>query len=190
MKITAKWLREKYACREGMAWWRRNGCEDPRDLLDTLIDSDHEDWARWLVSQMLTHSQRVVWVIEGAEAVLPIYEDECPDDNRPRKTIQTAKDGLAGRATIDQVRAAADDATDAADAAYAAYAVYAAEAASAATYCAYASAYAADATDAACVIHAADAAYSAYAACVAAGSGTYVKLLKRGLEIALGGQQQ
>jgi len=182
MKITAKWLKEKRVCRKGMAWWRENGCEDPRDLLDTLIDSDREDWARWLVSKMLTHSQCVVWTIEGAEAVLPIYEDECPGDNRPRKAIQTAKDGLAGRATIDQVRAAADDATDAANAAYAAEAAYAVEAASAATYCAYA-VYAAEA------VYSANAAYAAEAADAAAGSKTHVKLLRRGLEIALGGAE-
>ncbi len=180
MKITAKWLKEKRACREGVAWWRENGCEDPRDLLDTLIDSDREDWARWLVSKMLTHSQCVVWAIECAEAVLHIYEDECPGDNHPRKAIQTAKDRLAGCATIDQVRdtaakaAKAAEAADADDATEAAYAAKAAEAA-------YASAYA--------VYAANNAVEAAYFANVAAGSGTHVKLLRRGLEIALGGAE-
>jgi hypothetical protein len=99
------------------------------------------------------------FAIETAESVLPIYEKEYPNDNRPRAAIEAVKAYLAGEisqaeleSAVDAARAAVDAAADAADAAafdaaraadaYAARATYAAYAARA-TYAA------ADAADAA-----------------------------------------
>ena len=162
MKITTEWLKEKRACRDGIAWYIKSGCEDPSELLDKIIENDRLDWAEWLVSHMVTHKQAVSWAVECAESVLPIFEAKHPGDDRPRKAIQAAKDWIAGKITATQARAA----SDAADAAYAAYAAAAADAA-------YAYAYA----------YAADAAYAA------ARREHRIKNLKRGLEIAMTKEQ-
>jgi len=182
MKITTEWLKEKRACRDGIAWYIKSGCEDPSELLDKIIENDRLDWAEWLVSHMVTHKQAVSWAVECAESVLPIFEAKHTGDDRPRKAIQAAKDWIAGKITATQARAAAA-AADAADAAYAAYAAYAADADAAdAAYAAYAAA-AADAAYAYAYAYAADAAYAA------ARREHRIKNLKRGLEIAMTKEQ-
>ena len=102
----------------------------------------------------------VLFACDCAERVLPLFEREYPDDQRPRQAIETARKWAHGKATLEEVHAAAhaaayaaaDAAADAAtDAAY--DAIYAAARA------AYDAADAADAVDAAYdAIYAADAA--------------------------------
>jgi hypothetical protein len=55
--------------------------------------------------------------IYAAELVLPIYEKEYPNDNRPRTAIETAKRYSQGKATEGELSAAWDAARDAARAA-------------------------------------------------------------------------
>ena len=121
----------------------------------------------------LTAPVLVRWAADCAEHVLEIYESAYPNDDRPRKAIEAARNGDA--AAADAAYAAAAYAAAANAAAYAAaaaaayaatayaaaYAAYAAAAAAAAD-AAYAAAYAAYA--AAAYAAAADAAYAAYAA--------------------------
>ena len=120
MKITAEWLKEKCACRDGVAWYIKSGCEDPAKLLDTIIENDRLDWAGWLVSHMMTHKQAVSWAVECAESVLPIFEEKRPGDDRPRRAIQAAKDWIDGKITANAANAAANAAYAAAYAADAA----------------------------------------------------------------------
>jgi hypothetical protein len=112
------------------------------------------DWMLWLAARVDVPHKRIVLAACAAARyslhLVPVGED------RPRIAIETAERWARGRATLDEVRAAAADAS--------AYAAYAADAADA--YAAYAAdatdayaAYAADAADA----YAADAA-DAYAA--------------------------
>ncbi len=82
-----------------------------------------------------------LYAIYWAEAVLHIFEEKYPDDNRPRKAIEAAKEYL--RHPTEENKQAADAAAYAADAADAAYAAYAACAANAAANAAYAAADAA-----------------------------------------------
>lgn len=97
----------------------------------------------------------VLFACDCAERVLPLFEREYPDDQRPRQAIETARKWVHGKATLEEVQAAAD-------AAYTAYA--AAYAANAAAYAAYAANAAADAA----AYAAANAAYAAHAAHAAA----------------------
>jgi len=100
----------------------------------------------------------VFLAIGFAEKALPIWEAEYPEDSRPRKAIEAAKEWLsnpsdaAANAANTAASAAARSANAVAYAAYAAYAAAAAarsasaaDAAAYAAYAAYAAAYAANA---------------------------------------------
>ena len=169
MKITKKWLDEKRACSEGVAWWLKNKQSDPKKLLNLLIKKDRVDWANWLIVRGLDYKGYVSYAVFAAEQGIEIYEEKHPDDKRPREAIEKAKACIDDPSEKNK-SAAADAAAYAADAAYAAYAVnsaYAADAADAAAYAADAAAYAADAAYAAYAVnsaYAADAADAAYAA--------------------------
>ena len=95
------------------------------------------------------HRIRIRFAILCAESVLKYFTDKCPNDDRPKKAIEAAKEYLSGRIIADAAYAAADAAyaANAADAAYAA--ACAANAANAAYAAACAAACAADAANAA-----------------------------------------
>jgi hypothetical protein len=125
------------------------------DMLWTLRATDQD--SKRIASQL---------AIEFAEQALPIFEKRRPDDARPRKAIQAARDYLDGKISLEELQACQSHADAAADAAAAYAAAAAAAAADAAAYAAgrrrtatatayAAAAYAADA--------AADAAYAAAA---------------------------
>lgn len=134
------------------------GCYDLRQLndcsfmatesitLESIIDSEIplKDKFWFCCKKVFTKEQNQQIAILCAESVLHIYEDKYPNDDRPRKAIQAAKDYLKGNISIDDLidarraaysaaAAAYDDA--AAAAAYAAYSAYSAY--SAAAYAAY-----------------------------------------------------
>jgi len=135
----------------------------------TVLESNCVTDMLWARSATEQDSKRIAsqLAIEFAEQSLPIFENRHPEDQRPRRAIQAARDYLDGKIDLEALRearvhaaaaaAAADDAADDADDAgggdAAAYAAYAA------TYAAAAATYAADyaATDAA-ADYAADAA--------------------------------
>jgi hypothetical protein len=97
------------------------------------------------------NQQIAIWV---AEIVLPIFEEQFPDDKRPRQCIEAAQQFIAGNISPGDLSNKRKDT-------YAAAATYAtAKAANAAVGCAYAAKAAADAA------YAVYAAYAAYAATV------------------------
>jgi hypothetical protein len=61
---------------------------------------------------------QMAFAILCAEAVLPVFEKTCPDDDRPHKAIQTAKAVLGGKATAQEASAAGHAAFAAGHAAY------------------------------------------------------------------------
>jgi len=92
------------------------------------------EYKKWCVSRAIQH----------AESVLHVFEEEYPEDDRPRKAIEAAKAWLENPSEENQeladAAAAAADAADTADAA--AYAAYAAADATT-TFAAYATTFAA-----------------------------------------------
>jgi hypothetical protein len=117
-----------------------------------------------LVSRVDAWNERTqrLFAAACAEHVLPIFEKRYPDDDRPRRAIETARLFADGRATAEELENAYAAAAYAAAYAYAAYAAYVAANAAANAYAAnaaYVAAYAADAAYAA-----ANAAANAYAA--------------------------
>ena len=156
----------------------------------TVMESNGVADMLWTLRATDQDSKRVAsqLAIEFAEQALPIFEKRRPNDERPRKAIQAARDYLDGKISLEELRASrqAGAHTDAyaayvaADAAYAyadAAAAYAA-AAYAAADAAYAAAADADAAYATYVAAAADATYAAADAAYA----TYVAAREKALQ--------
>ena len=148
----------------------------------TILESNGVADMLWTLRATDQDSKRVAsqLAIEFAATTLPIFEKRRPNDERPRKAIQAARDYLDGKISLEQLRASRQAgahtdayAADAADAyaADAAYAYAAAAAAAAAAYAAAADAYAA----------AADA-YAAYAADAAAADAAAAYAREKALE--------
>ncbi len=162
IRISEKQLRGMNACETGITWFKGQSARTLKRIVPALMKDGQAGYALWLLPRLMTHPQKVKFAIYAAEQVLEIYERERPDDDRPRKAIQAAKDFLAGKI----------DANAAAYAAYAANAAAYADA-NAAAYAANAAANAAAYADANAAYAAANAAYAANAAAYAANAAAY-----------------
>ena len=185
MKITKEYLVSENACKQGMDWVTENGLIglEHKEFIARLMQSDHFDWANWLISRILNRENKIKYAIFAAEQVIDVYEKSFPNDNRPRNAVDAAREYL-NNPTPARARAAA--AAYAAAYAAPARARAAAAAAYAAAYAADAAAYAADDADAAAYAAAA-AAYAAYAAAAAAYAAAYAemehRIIKYGIEL-------
>lgn len=96
------------------------GDKDEINLLDILKHNGTAD-CLWALRATVEHPEgyRVMRLMAAdfAEAVLPIFEKEYPDDSRPRKAIEAARKYARGEIT-DQERDAARDAARAAGVAW------------------------------------------------------------------------
>ena len=120
MKITKTFLKKIGACPPGYQWFcKYTGDKNHESVIDALIADDHGDWANWLIVRCMTHEQQVQYTIFAAEQVIHIFEGCFPDDNRPRKAIETVKAFIVNPSGENK-RAAALTVADAAHAALAA----------------------------------------------------------------------
>lgn len=115
---------------------------EPLSIL-TIIESNGIDDALWCLRALPDEYHPAIRLLacDYAERVLPIFERERPDDDRPRRAIETARRHALGNATDEELYAARAAAWDAARAARATR--------PAARAAADAAAFAADAADAA-----------------------------------------
>ena len=159
MLITKDYLKSLNPCEDRYKHYLQN-YKDWQGTLDEFLDLPeltHDD-KRWVFVRSIDKNKLRFVAADFAERVLHFYENKYPNDNRPRKAIEAARNNnadayAASCAAYAAARVAAYDAAAsyAADAAYDAAASYAADAA----YDAAAS-YAADAADAAsCAAYAA-----------------------------------
>ena len=147
-------------CIDGAKWAKQY-----TTFADVYDNCQRGDWLMWMLNKAnkIKPEQARLLAIEFAERVLPIWEAKHPNDDRPRKAIDAAKN------SSNHIISAAYSAYSAYTADVAARAATAA-AARAAAYAAYTAASAADAVAYANdAVYAADAstytaAYSAYAA--------------------------
>ena len=84
-----------------------------------ILESNGVDDCLWALCATIQDSEQVARLMacDFAEAVLPIYERNYPDDQRPRVAINTARRYARGEATREDLAAARDAAWDAARAA-------------------------------------------------------------------------
>ena len=144
MEITIGFLHQKGACETSYKWVVENkliGLEH-EEFIDKLMKNNRFSDANWLITKLFNKTQCVKYAIFAAEQVLDIFEKKYPDDNRPRKAIEAAKDYLKTPNDVTYaavVTSAADAASAAQDAAaYYANAAYAAYAAAYASYAGHA----------------------------------------------------
>jgi hypothetical protein len=175
MKMTVKQLNDLNACIDGVEWFNLQKNKEVKHLLRLAVGEGRFRWANWYVSKVFTRTQAVLYAIFSAESCLEVYENEFPNDTRPRDAIKVAKKCVINPTEKNKLSAYA--AANAA--AYAAYA--AANAAYAAANAAYAAAYAAYAA-ANAAYAAANAVYAAYAA-GAAGNAAERKIIEKAIKI-------
>ena len=168
-------VNELHACRSGVEWWQQLHETDSLAVLRALMEQDRWDWCRWLSVRLMSHQQKVEWAIFSAVQVLPLFNVQYPQDQRPRKAIKAAKAWLLSPNILTRSDAAAAHGAGA----YAAYAASSAAAAAAAA----ASTDAAAAYDAAGAAHAAAAHAGAGAAYDAANRVIRQKLAAKAIDI-------
>ena len=138
-KVTREWLIKEDACDSGVKYYDTLKTEDTADILERCAVDQEFSHARWLIMRVLSKTKQIQYAVFCAEQVLHLFEENYPDDNRPRLAIEAAKAVIADPSNDNKKAAAYSSA-------------YADAAARAADAAAYAAAYAADA--------------AAYAACV------------------------
>src|SRR3990167_187714 len=84
-------VNELHACRSGVEWWQQLHETDSLAVLRALMEQDRWDWCRWLSVRLMSHQQKIEWAIFSAVEVLPLFNVQYPQDQRPRKAIKAAK---------------------------------------------------------------------------------------------------
>ena len=184
MKLTMDILIAKNACKDGLDWYKENGCDTVEGTIEKVLQTDvteRFEWSVWLISRMIDRKRCCRFAIYSAELALPIFEGKFPDDKRPRIAVEATKRFLVGETTHKELNAAYTAAAAAYTAAGAADAAGAAAAYAAAAACAAAACSAAYADAAAYADDAAACAAAAYAAYVK--EATYLKIVYHGLEL-------
>lgn len=95
----------------------KSNCDDEPLTFAHILESNGFDDAVWALSAHPDHAKIRRFACDVAEHVLHIYEDEYPDDNRPRRAIKVARLHADGKATDEELRAARNAARRAAAAA-------------------------------------------------------------------------
>ena len=158
-------IREHSPCSGGWAKLLKSldktQADDEPLALEHILDSNGLADALWALRVVKGHDKALrLFACQCARLVLPIFEKQYPEDDRPRKAIEAAEAFALGRIGEDDLekayvyadaaaRAAYFAAARAADAAYFAAARASRAAADAASYAAYFAAYFAFAYDAA-----------------------------------------
>jgi hypothetical protein len=135
-------LKSLGACEEAVEFARG------KSLAEAWEKCERADWMLWLLGKQIGKKgwpDRKMLVLLACLCAETSLKFIPTGEERPRKAIETARAWCEGKATLEEIRAAAA----AADAAYAAYAAAAYAAYAAAAYAAYAAAAAAYAADAA-----------------------------------------
>jgi len=117
MKITKEWVKNNYACSDGVTWYEENSLTDVEHtkLINMLVDDGRLDWTFWLISKLLDSSHNLRWACNSARLVLPIFEAENPGDNSARKCIECAESSASTYnelcSAIELVEAPTEDST-------------------------------------------------------------------------------
>ena len=108
IKITLEQLKKLNACEAGINWFIKSKLTDLKTITRKLLEDNKSNYAIWLLSRLLTHSQQVQWAIFSAHQVLSVFEKKYPNDNGPRKAIEAAIAWLENPAEENRSIAGAD----------------------------------------------------------------------------------
>jgi hypothetical protein len=137
--VTMNFLKTHDACKEAVRWVKTQKKRDYNSLFKALIEENGDlSWGIWYLQRKLSNTEKIRLAIYSANSVLHIYEEQYPEDKRPREAIKAVRKYLKESPLKNKKAAAhaADAAAHAADAAAHAAAHAADAAADAATYAA------------------------------------------------------
>lgn len=114
LSCTLNEIRAKHPCQDGwtnlLAHLGKTKSDEARVPLATVLDSNGLDDVLWVLENVIQNRRIIsLFAADCAERVLPIFELELPNDDRPRKAIAVARD----KGATDKDRAAAGDAAGA-----------------------------------------------------------------------------
>ena len=123
MQTTLNKIKEHSPCVDGweklLNYLGKTQSDDEVLELRTILESNGTDDTIWAFRAVDGKDKEIrLFSADCAELVLPIYEKQYPDDNRPRLAIQAAIDYANGLITYEELYAARDAAKDAGDAAW------------------------------------------------------------------------
>lgn len=117
MKLNAEELRQLDACDEGLEKFVAAHGEQTVSIVDAFDSNGLDDVCWYLGKITLTKDQERdlrLFACDCTERVLPIYEAEYPDDDRPRRAVEVSRAYALGETTKEELDAAAYAARDAA----------------------------------------------------------------------------
>lgn len=129
MQTTLNKIKSHSPCEDGwkklLNYLGKTEADDEPLELRTILESNGLDDTIWVFRALEGKDKEIrLFAADCAELVLPIYEKQYPDDNRPHKVIHAARDcanGIISEKELAAARAAACDAWDAAWAARASW---------------------------------------------------------------------
>jgi len=182
MKLTKEWLNKKGACSSGIKWFISQDETDAGKVMLKLVEEAKGDAALWVLENKMNKKQSVQLAVFSARLCLEVFENEFPDDDRPRKAIEAAEAYIKN--PCEQTKSAAWSAAWSAESARsAASASWSAGAAWSAASAAWSARRAASAARAAWSAGAASAASAASAAWSAARKEIQTKIIKQAIKI-------
>lgn len=79
------------ACYTGVEWYKKQKKHSLDLIVLSLIKENRLEWANWLLCHVFTKRQAVQIAVFSAEQVIGIFEKKYPEDDRPRKAIESAR---------------------------------------------------------------------------------------------------
>ena len=111
MQTTLNKIKEHSPCEDGwkklLNYLGKTQADDEPLELRTILESNGLDDTIWALRAVEGKDKEIrLFAADCAELVLPIYEKNYPDDNRPHLAIQAARDYANGLITIEDLAAA------------------------------------------------------------------------------------
>ncbi len=120
-KTTLNFLKKNKAWTSGVEYYKTLNTTSTVEVLKKCADDKEFDHAIWLIKRVLNRKELIKFAVFCAEQVIDIFVKEYPNDNRPRKAIEAAKEIIKRDTKLNRAAALTT-----ARAAYAAYAAAAA----------------------------------------------------------------
>jgi hypothetical protein len=119
MQTTLNKIKSHSPCENGWKKLLNHLCKTEADdevlELRTILESNGIDDTLWVFRAVEEKDKEIrLFAADCAELVLPIYEKQYPNDDRPRKAIQAARDYANELISAEELDAARDAAWDAA----------------------------------------------------------------------------
>ena len=93
METSARLLKKMGVCSEGVDWFRENYGAKTVNAVDalrlSLKQNKHSD-CNWFLSTALNRGNKIRYACYAAKQVLEIFEEQYPNEKRPRQAINAA----------------------------------------------------------------------------------------------------